>query len=305
MTIEQPTGPTEPVVFTAPVRKMEPPQVADERETLEGWLDYFRSETILALDGLTEYEMARRVPETGLSLLAVVKHLTELERTWLVERWGERGGRAAHAPSYVDDPDAPFRISGIEQSSSLVGTYQATCERGRDALAAAESLDDAVRDDRRGHIELRWILLHLITETARHAGKAQTLRDALLAARVEGPVVTGPPTPPPVPIAPAGAPPVTGPPPVVPPPVGPPPPGPMPPASMVADPAVAPPGPPPADAPGPPPPGPHRGGPLPPPVGPPPPVPTQAPTMPTRPPVPPEAPDHADPAPGGPDTRPD
>ena len=201
MTIEQPTGPTEPVIFTAPVRKMEPPQVADERETLEGWLDYFRSETILALDGLTEYEMARRVPETGLSLLAVIKHLTELERTWLVERWGERGGRAAHAPSYVDDPDAPFRISGMEQSSSLVGTYQATCERGRDALAAAESLDDAVRDDRRGHIELRWILLHLITETARYAGAAQVVREVVLAdrtPRVSAPsAATGPVVPPP------------------------------------------------------------------------------------------------------------
>ena len=212
------SDPTTPVAFRAPTRKLEPPQVADERDALEGWLDYFRSETILALDGLTEVELARRVGGEGASLLGVIKHLTELERTWLVERWGERGGRA-HPPSYVDDPDAGFRLSGVEHSASLVLTYQSTCERGRDALAGAESLDDAVRDDRRGHIELRWILLHLITETARHAGIARTLREVVLAARqVPGPA-GAPPVPPPPPFpGPSGSPPPVpgGPPPAMP-----------------------------------------------------------------------------------------
>jgi hypothetical protein len=157
--------------------------VADEREALEGWLDYFRNQTVRALDGLTTEELRRRVPADGLSLMGIVKHLTELERTWLVERWGERGTRAAHALSYVDDPDAGFRISDVEQAEPLVAAYQATCESGRDALAGAESLDDAVRDDRRGHIELRWILLHLITETSFYAGRAFTLRECLLGSR--------------------------------------------------------------------------------------------------------------------------
>lgn len=206
---------TDPVLFAAPARRREAPQVADEREALEGWLDYFRSETILALDGLTEGELGRRVSGTGVSMLGIVRHLTELERTWLVERWGERG-RGAHAPSYVDDPGAGVRESGIEHSATLVATYQTTCERGRDALAAAESLDDAVRDDRRGHIELRWILLHLITETARHAGQAQALRETLLAAR-PGPAPGPLPglVPPPGPLPPGPVPPIvpSGPPP--------------------------------------------------------------------------------------------
>jgi uncharacterized damage-inducible protein DinB len=163
--------------FQAPLqRRPEPPEVADEREALEGWLDYFRALVVLALDGLDEASLRRRVPaDTGPSLLGIVRHLTELERTWLVERWG---GRGRHAPSYVDDPDAGFRLADVESPEQVVGDYLAVCERGRDALAGAESLDDAVRDDRRGHIELRWILLHLITETARHAGQAQALRDA-------------------------------------------------------------------------------------------------------------------------------
>ena len=209
---------TEPVLFAAPTRKREAPQVADEREALEGWLDYFRSETILALDGLTEGELGRRVSGTGVSMLGIVRHLTELERTWLVERWGERG-RRAHAPSYVDDPGAPVRESGVEHSAALVATYQTTCESGRDALAAAESLDDAVRDDRRGHIELRWILLHLITETARHAGQAQALRETLLAARPGPPraPIGAVPPPPPGPVPPGPVPPIvpSGPPPTL------------------------------------------------------------------------------------------
>jgi uncharacterized damage-inducible protein DinB len=178
--------------FRAPVRRTRPPEVADEREALEGWLDHFRMQVVQALDGLPPGALRRRIPDTGPSLTGIVKHLTELERTWLVERWGERGGRAAYPFSYVDDSDEAFRVSDLDDPASLVGTYQEVCEKGRDALAGAESLDDAVRDDRRGHIELRWILLHLITETARRAGQAQALREVLLAAEDRGPGTTPP-----------------------------------------------------------------------------------------------------------------
>jgi uncharacterized damage-inducible protein DinB len=174
--------PTGRVVFRAPVRRRQPPEVAEEREALEGWLDYFRTQVILTLDGLPPEALRRRVPETGPSLTGLVKHLTELERTWLVERWGERGGRAARAFVDVDESDEAFRTSVLEDPLTVVEEYQDVCERARDALAGAESLDDAVRDDRRGHIELRWILLHLITQTARRAGQAQALRELLLSA---------------------------------------------------------------------------------------------------------------------------
>lgn len=170
-----------PAVYRAPVRRLQPPQVADERESLEGWLDYYRVQVVLALDGLPADALRRRVPETGPSLTGIVKHLTDVERTWLVERWGERGGRASYAFSYVDDSDEAFRVSDLDDPELLVGVYQEVCEKARDALAGAESLDDAVRDDRRGHIELRWILLNVITETARRSGQAQALREVLLA----------------------------------------------------------------------------------------------------------------------------
>lgn len=167
------------MTFQAPLRRRpSPPEVADEREALEGWLDYFRALVVLALDGLEEQALRRRVPtDTGPSLLGIVKHLTELERTWLVERWGDRGG--SHPPSYVDDPEAGHRLADVEPPEDVVNAYLEVCERGRDALAGAESLDDAVRDDLRGHIELRWILLHLITETARWSGQAQVVRGAV------------------------------------------------------------------------------------------------------------------------------
>jgi hypothetical protein len=175
--VDPPTG---PLGFRAPVRRNKPPEVAEERESLEGWLDYFRTQVILALDGLPPDALRRRIPDTGPSLTGIVKYLTELERTWLVERWGERGGRAARAFGEVDESDEAFRVGVDDDPATLVGEYQEVCERGRDALAGAESLDDAVRDDRRGHIELRWILLHLITQTARRAGQAQALREVLL-----------------------------------------------------------------------------------------------------------------------------
>lgn len=188
------------MIFRARVSRLEPPQVADEREALEGWLDYFRSQLLLSLDELSADELNRKVPEDGPSLLGVVRHLMDLERTWLVERWGGRGPAGPQAPSYVDEPGARVRAAGPEDPEDLVRSYQWVCELGRDALAGAESLDDAVRDDRRGHIELRWILLHLITETARYAGTAQALRDVLLASRersTPAAATTGPVVPPP------------------------------------------------------------------------------------------------------------
>ena len=176
------TAPDAAAVFRAPVRRLQPPPVADERESLEGWLDYYRAQVVLALDGLPADALRHRIPETGPSLTGIVKHLTEVERTWLVERWGERGGRASEAFSSGDDSDEAFRVSDLDDPDVRVGAYQEVCEKGRDALAGAESLDDAVRDNRRGHIELRWILLNLITETARRSGQAQALREVLLAA---------------------------------------------------------------------------------------------------------------------------
>lgn len=198
MSLDDPQQPARPdpdgdTVFRLPVRRLQPPQVADEREALEGWLDYFRSQVVLSLDGLPHRALRRPVPESGASLIGIVRLLTDLERTWLVERWGQRGGRAAYTFSYVDDVDAPFRFSELDEPAALVGAYQEVCEKGRDALAGAESLDDAVRDDLRGHIELRWILLHLITETARRAGQAQAVREVLLAS--EDRTVIPPPTP--------------------------------------------------------------------------------------------------------------
>ena len=79
------------------------------------------------------------------------------------------------------DPDWEFHTAVTFEPEELRQRYRDACARSREALAAAASLDQqSVRPLRDGrHFSLRWVLLHLIEETARHAGHADLLREAI------------------------------------------------------------------------------------------------------------------------------
>jgi uncharacterized damage-inducible protein DinB len=165
------------MTFRTPVDRQDPPGVAGEREALLAWLDFHRATLLLKLDGLDDEQLRRSVAPSGLTLLGLVKHLTETEHGWFVNEYA----RLDEAPMFEtdDDPEAGFRIEAHESTDHIVRDYLDVCERGREIVFAAPSLDDVVPNERRGQIDLRRIMIHMIEETARHNGHADLIRELI------------------------------------------------------------------------------------------------------------------------------
>ncbi len=157
-----------------------PPDVTEpepERETLEGFLDHYRAVIVRKVAGVTFEDASRPMVPSGTSLLGVVKHLGYVERGWF--RSGI-GGEAFDVPWTDEDPDADFRIEPGETVEGVVAWYQEQCERAREVVASAPSLDvREVRGRDRPKRSLRWILVHMIEETARHAGHMDIIREQI------------------------------------------------------------------------------------------------------------------------------
>jgi uncharacterized damage-inducible protein DinB len=112
---------------------------------------------------------------SGTSLLGLVKHLAYVERWWFQEVWA---GQPATYPFSETDPDADWRIEPDETTEGVLGLYRGECARSREIVAAAPSLDEVAHHPRR-KLTRRWILVHMIEETARHNGHADILREQL------------------------------------------------------------------------------------------------------------------------------
>jgi uncharacterized damage-inducible protein DinB len=157
---------------------------AGEREMLCAFLDYHRATLEWKVDGLGDDDLHRAaVPTSTLTLAGLVKHLALVEDSWFTNRFAGHDDPDpwAGAP-FDDDPDWEFHSSADDSLDEVLSIYRAACARSRAVVAAAGSLDDqAVAVDRRHgqHFTLRWILLHMIEETARHNGHADLLREAI------------------------------------------------------------------------------------------------------------------------------
>ncbi len=157
-------------------------QPGDERTALEQRLDQYRAIAAAALVGLSwDDASSRLLPATDLTIAGIVRHLA-----WVEDRWfqGRLLGRPMPGPwsaPGADDPDAALRLGPDDDLEGIAALYVAACERSRAAAAACGALEQAaaVPSFGRGPVNLRWILVHLIEETARHAGHLDLLRDAL------------------------------------------------------------------------------------------------------------------------------
>ena len=139
----------------------------DERELLLAWLNFLRDALVRKLDGLDD-ERARWRPDGRLiSLLGIINHLTHVEWRWI------DGGMRGETTSRSEEEFQP----GTELSvAAAIAAYRARAA-ATDAYVRSVSLAEPCL---RGHgRDLRWVLLHLINETARHAGHADSTRELL------------------------------------------------------------------------------------------------------------------------------
>jgi uncharacterized damage-inducible protein DinB len=154
--------------------------MTDERTTLAQFLDQYRAEVVRKLRGVSEADARRRLVPSLTTLGGLVKHLTSVEQEWFLRRMGGRD--LGPWPTSAQE----FTLTDADTVESLIAEYEAQCEASR-AEAARFSLDDAVPHERMGRVSLRWIYVHMIEETARHAGHADILREQAEANSAAGP----------------------------------------------------------------------------------------------------------------------
>lgn len=151
----------------------DPPHAAGELKTLNAFLDYQREVMVRKLEGVDAAGLRASPVPTGTCLGGLVRHLGYVERWWFGRVYG---GREVDFPWSKSDPDADFRLTDEDDATSLVAFYQAECEASRREVAKHPELDRVVPAGRR-EVSLRWIMIHMIEETARHAGHADLLRE--------------------------------------------------------------------------------------------------------------------------------
>jgi uncharacterized damage-inducible protein DinB len=164
----------------ARIERPEPTTTGDERTTLTEFLDYYRATLALKCQDLSPDQLAERaVPPSSLSLLGLLRHMGEVEQGWFREFEGEESVRPYSGP---DNRDGDFDdVVGDQRCvDDAFAFWQAEVARSRE-IVAAHGLDDlgVRRPDHRYSYSLRWILVHMIEEYARHCGHADFLRERL------------------------------------------------------------------------------------------------------------------------------
>jgi len=149
----------------------EPEPTTDMRRTLQDWLRYQRHEFHRKLRDLSPEALVQwAIPTVELSVLGLVRHMTQMEHVYLT--WGLGGGDRIMV--YGDDDYAGGSVGTIEED---LGRYLAEMEKSDHAIAALPSLDSAGA----GHgLPLGATLVKMLDEYALHSGQAHMLRLAAL-----------------------------------------------------------------------------------------------------------------------------
>jgi hypothetical protein len=153
--------------------------VADERTTLNAFLDYYREAVKAKVRGLSEEDARRRLVPSQTTLASLIKHLARVEMSWFQHRLGQIPlEELPYLQRVLEDPESDFRVEPEEAVEMLVARYDEQCDLSRD-IASNKHLDDVVPHPVLGEVTMRWILVHMIEETARHAGHADILREQI------------------------------------------------------------------------------------------------------------------------------
>jgi uncharacterized damage-inducible protein DinB len=155
-----------------------PPLDADERATLEGWLDFHRSTLERKCAGLDDAAAATAsVPPSPFTLTGLVQHLAEVERSWFRRTFAGEDVERLYGAASPDGPDEGFEVAEGTRLADALATWGREVDAAR-AVCAGRSLGDT--GTMWGQpVSLRWVYVHLIEEYARHNGHADLVRERL------------------------------------------------------------------------------------------------------------------------------
>jgi len=147
-----------------------PPRLAgSERDTLQVLLQYQRDSLLRKVAGIDDSAARRQLVGSGTTLLWLIKHMARAEAVWVLCRFAG-----------ADPPAPPDTVEPGDTLAEAVKLYRATWQETDAVVFGASSLDEVCRgvpDDL--PVNLRWVLGHLLAETARHAGHADILRELI------------------------------------------------------------------------------------------------------------------------------
>ena len=163
----------------AAIRRVDPDLIGSELDNLAQFLDYHRATFAQKCAGLDVEELKRRgAPPSGLSLLGLARHLAEVERHWFSAALDGRD-----APDHYctpEHPDGDFDDLDSATADEVWTHYQAEIAESRRVLSTFSDADELTRSTgHRSGRTVRWVLLHLLEEYARHNGHADLLREAI------------------------------------------------------------------------------------------------------------------------------
>src|SRR3954467_14591060 len=169
--------------FPPPDSRVEPPLRADETTTFRAFLDYHRETFRWKCAGLTQQQLAQPLPPSEMTLGGMMKHLALVESSWFEDDFAGRGLMSPFDTVDWDaDRDWEWHTAKDDTPEELFALFAEACRRADAVLAAAmggPALDsESVEKDRRSGtpFSLRWIMLHMIEEYARHNGHADLIR---------------------------------------------------------------------------------------------------------------------------------
>jgi uncharacterized damage-inducible protein DinB len=151
------------------------PYAGGEKEILRSSLDRHRDVVLWKIEGLDDEQLRRPMTPSGTNLLGLVKHLGSVEYGWFRETFGRT---TEPLPFDPDDRDADLRVGPSETTADIVAFY-GRARAAADAVIAELDLEDTGTAWHGASVSMRWVLVHMIEETARHAGHLDILRELI------------------------------------------------------------------------------------------------------------------------------
>ena len=167
------------MTWTAPqITRESAPYIAGERQMLEAWLDFHRQTLLLKCSGLTASQLRERAaPPSKLSLIGLVRHMTEVERGWFRLRIG--GEDVSFQYSSESDPDGEFDHVDSADVEHDLAAYLREIDLAREAVAGRGLDETFYHSYRDAEVTVRWVYMHMVEEYARHNGHADLLRERI------------------------------------------------------------------------------------------------------------------------------
>ncbi|MGA5462606.1 DinB family protein [Mycobacterium sp. NPDC050041] len=147
-----------------------------ERAVIENMLDRNRLALIATVRDLSDADARRRLVASLTTPISLIKHAAAAERIWFQRFWAELD--AAECDGYSNRDEGTFAVADDESLADVIGEFERASQRSRE-IAARFALDDVKRNPLEGTVSMRWTLLSMIEEFARHAGHGDILREQI------------------------------------------------------------------------------------------------------------------------------